>query len=196
MSELSLDRAISDHLALCRRNRRLERRMPLDIYRDQVGGGLIEGFPSDALLKDEPETEAVVNTRQEQWWSPGRSGTRAESVPCRRSTGTTADRRYASARGGVRCPCQAAGVAIAVSVEPCTAFVREFGGWELDGLSASALAAEAVFVFGSAGEQCRKAQDLHIQRSGGPGTRASSLITRRRRRQAGLRRRGARRIVL
>lgn len=71
MSELSLDRAISDHLALCRRNRRLERRVPLDSYRDQVGGGLIEGFLSDALPKDEPETEAVVNTRQEQWLEPG-----------------------------------------------------------------------------------------------------------------------------
>ena len=39
MSEASFHRVISDHLALCERNRRLERQMPLDHYRDEVGGG-------------------------------------------------------------------------------------------------------------------------------------------------------------
>ncbi len=34
MTETSFDRVISEHLALCERNRRLERRMPLDHYRD------------------------------------------------------------------------------------------------------------------------------------------------------------------
>lgn len=34
MSEASFDRVISEHLALCERNKRLERRMPLDRYRD------------------------------------------------------------------------------------------------------------------------------------------------------------------
>lgn len=34
MSETSFDRVISEHLALCERNRRLETRMPLDRYRD------------------------------------------------------------------------------------------------------------------------------------------------------------------
>ena len=34
MAETSFDRVISEHLALCERNKRLERRMPLDSYRD------------------------------------------------------------------------------------------------------------------------------------------------------------------
>ena len=34
MTETSFDRVISEHLALCERNKRLERRMPLDRYRD------------------------------------------------------------------------------------------------------------------------------------------------------------------
>lgn len=38
MSEASFHRVISDHLALCERNRRLERQMPLDRYREDVGG--------------------------------------------------------------------------------------------------------------------------------------------------------------
>jgi hypothetical protein len=35
MAETSFDRVISEHLALCERNKRLERRMPLDDYRNQ-----------------------------------------------------------------------------------------------------------------------------------------------------------------
>jgi hypothetical protein len=34
MAETSFDRVISEHLALCERNKRLEGRMPLDRYRD------------------------------------------------------------------------------------------------------------------------------------------------------------------
>jgi hypothetical protein len=34
MPETSFDRVISEHLALCERNKRLERQMPLDRYRD------------------------------------------------------------------------------------------------------------------------------------------------------------------
>ena len=34
MTEPSFDRVISEHLALCERNKRLERRMPLERYRD------------------------------------------------------------------------------------------------------------------------------------------------------------------
>jgi hypothetical protein len=34
MAETSFDRVISEHLALCERNKRLERQMPLDGYRD------------------------------------------------------------------------------------------------------------------------------------------------------------------
>jgi len=39
MSEASFDRVISEHLALCERNKRLEGRMPLDRYREGAGGG-------------------------------------------------------------------------------------------------------------------------------------------------------------
>ena len=39
MSEASFDRVISEHLALCERNRRLEHRMPLDRYREVPEGG-------------------------------------------------------------------------------------------------------------------------------------------------------------
>jgi len=59
MSEASFDRVISEHLALCERNRRLERRMPLDGYRDQVGGG--------STAKDEPPTETATKRAQEHW---------------------------------------------------------------------------------------------------------------------------------
>jgi hypothetical protein len=51
MSETSFDRVISDHLALCERNKRLEHRMPLDRYRDQAGG---VSTPSVAPSRDEP----------------------------------------------------------------------------------------------------------------------------------------------
>ena len=58
MSDASFHRVISDHLALCERNRRLEHRMPLDRYREQVGGGS-EG--------SEPRAAAA---RQEHWLDP------------------------------------------------------------------------------------------------------------------------------
>lgn len=64
MSETSFDRAISEHLALCERNRRLEHRMPLDDYRD---GGTTPSVAASAPRSDEPETETVVNPRKEHW---------------------------------------------------------------------------------------------------------------------------------
>lgn len=53
MSEMSFDRVISEHLALCERNKRLERGMPLDRYRDP-------GAPS----KEEPQASPAS---QEHW---------------------------------------------------------------------------------------------------------------------------------
>ena len=67
MSEASFHRAISDHLALCERNKRLEHRMPLDQYREQVGGGSATREPAAARQQDEPETKTIPNARQEQW---------------------------------------------------------------------------------------------------------------------------------
>ena len=64
MTEVSFDRVISDHLALCERNKRLEQWMPLDQYRDQVGGGSITPA-SHSLPSDEPETVTVVNAGRE-----------------------------------------------------------------------------------------------------------------------------------
>jgi hypothetical protein len=66
MSEVSFDRVISEHLALSERNRRLEHRMPLDRYREQVGGrAAAEG--STSAPNAEPETKTVANARQEHW---------------------------------------------------------------------------------------------------------------------------------
>jgi hypothetical protein len=68
MSEASFHRVISDHLALCERNKRLEHRMPLDRYRDQA-----------AVPKAESETAAG----QEHWLDPDSSWdtTREKPLP-------------------------------------------------------------------------------------------------------------------
>jgi hypothetical protein len=68
MSEASFDRVISDHLALSERNKRLERQMPLERYRENVEGG------SPAPVKDEPE---------EHWLDPDSSwdATRERPLP-------------------------------------------------------------------------------------------------------------------
>ena len=64
MSEASFDRVISEHLALCARNKRLERRMPLDDYREQIGGATAK--PSaDAPPNGDPQ--AGTNEKQEHW---------------------------------------------------------------------------------------------------------------------------------
>ena len=74
MSEASFHRVISDHLALCERNRRLDDRMPLDRYRDEVEGG--------STPRDEPETETVA-AGQEHWLDPDSSwdATRERPLP-------------------------------------------------------------------------------------------------------------------
>ena len=67
MTETSFDRVISEHLALCERNRRLEHRMPLDDYREQGEGGSTPSVAPSVRENDEPETETVVNSRREHW---------------------------------------------------------------------------------------------------------------------------------
>jgi hypothetical protein len=59
MSEASFDRVISEHLALCERNKRLDREMPLDDYRDPVEGG--------AETKASPPTPQQVEPAEEHW---------------------------------------------------------------------------------------------------------------------------------
>jgi len=61
MSEASFDRVISEHLALCERNKRLERQMPLDGYREP------------GRRTDEPDTETVEKAGQEHWLEPDSS---------------------------------------------------------------------------------------------------------------------------
>jgi hypothetical protein len=63
MSEASFHEVISEHLALCERNKRLERQMPLDGYRDQGA----------ATAKDELGKEAVVKPGEEHWLEPDSS---------------------------------------------------------------------------------------------------------------------------
>ena len=71
MSDASFDRVISDHLALRERNRRLEHRMPLDRYREHLDGGSKASGSPGTPPKDEPETETVVNAKEESWLEPG-----------------------------------------------------------------------------------------------------------------------------
>ena len=54
MSETSFDRVISDHLALCERNKRLEHRMPLDRYREQGQDASTPSVTPVAPARDEP----------------------------------------------------------------------------------------------------------------------------------------------
>lgn len=64
MSEASFDRVISEHLALCERNRRLERQMPLDRYRDP-----------DTPPKEEPGARPASGEHwldQESFWDTSR----------------------------------------------------------------------------------------------------------------------------
>jgi hypothetical protein len=70
MTEVSFHRVISDHLALSERNRRLETRMPLDRYREQVSGSSTAQAPWVERPPEEPETETVVNANRQDWLDP------------------------------------------------------------------------------------------------------------------------------
>ena len=69
MSETSFHRVISDHLALCERNRRLERQMPLDSYREAAGGS--------------PPERQTATPAEEHWLDPDSSwdATRERPLP-------------------------------------------------------------------------------------------------------------------
>jgi hypothetical protein len=72
MSETSFDRVISEHLSLAERNKRLERTMPLDHYREQCGGGIADepiSRQAEASGAEEPSTEVNVAPRDpDSWW--------------------------------------------------------------------------------------------------------------------------------
>ena len=67
MSETSFDRVISEHLALCERNRRLERRMPLDDYRERADDRSLQRVSTGTPPQDEQQAETVTNAGQEHW---------------------------------------------------------------------------------------------------------------------------------
>ena len=59
MSEASFDRVISEHLALCERNKRLETRMPLDRYRNEADGGSAATESPGGPLQEKPEADTA-----------------------------------------------------------------------------------------------------------------------------------------
>ena len=74
MSEGSFHRVISEHLALARRNKRLERSMPLDGYRERYDRGLADDPQLvGAQAGDEPPSETDIPTPPlrrdpDSWW--------------------------------------------------------------------------------------------------------------------------------
>ena len=68
MNEWSFDRVITEHLALAARNKRLERRMPLDGYRERHE----HWSAGDPLpLQEEPSTAvnaAALRRDPDSWW--------------------------------------------------------------------------------------------------------------------------------
>jgi hypothetical protein len=68
MTEESFHRVISDHLALCERNKRLEQQMPLDHYRVQFGGGSTKAASHAPPPTDDLETKTVANVRKRDQW--------------------------------------------------------------------------------------------------------------------------------
>jgi hypothetical protein len=71
MSEASFHRVISDHLALCERNRRLEHRMPLDRYREQGEDGSTR-LPPGASPEDDWPSETLP-AGEKHWLDPDSS---------------------------------------------------------------------------------------------------------------------------
>jgi hypothetical protein len=63
MGEASFDRVISEHLALCERNKRLERQMPLDRY---LNVGSPQEEPAAGVAEPEPWLD------QESFWDTSR----------------------------------------------------------------------------------------------------------------------------
>jgi hypothetical protein len=63
MSETSFDQVITEHLTLSERNKRLERTMPLDQYRE-------DPRQAEPSVEAEPSTEvnAVPRKDPDSWW--------------------------------------------------------------------------------------------------------------------------------
>jgi hypothetical protein len=63
MGETSFDQVITEHLTLSERNKRLERTMPLDRYREQNGGGLPSGEEAPPI-----EVNGPPRADPDSWW--------------------------------------------------------------------------------------------------------------------------------
>jgi hypothetical protein len=63
MSETPFDQVITEHLTLSERNKRLERTMPLDRYREQGGDEI-----ADTGLSREAEPPAAPRADPDSWW--------------------------------------------------------------------------------------------------------------------------------
>jgi len=73
MSETSFDQVITEHLTLSERNKRLERTMPLDRYREHGGGSIADEHLSrqaEPSQEEEPSTQVSAAPRDEpaSWW--------------------------------------------------------------------------------------------------------------------------------
>jgi len=73
MSETPFDQVITEHLTLSERNKRLERTMPLDQYREQRGGAIADDPPSrqpGPSGEEEAPTgmNAVPRDDPDSWW--------------------------------------------------------------------------------------------------------------------------------
>jgi hypothetical protein len=68
MSKTSFDQVITEHLTLSERNKRLERTMPLDRYREEGAGGVAEEAPPSPA--EEPSTAVPAAPREDpdSWW--------------------------------------------------------------------------------------------------------------------------------
>jgi hypothetical protein len=63
MSETPFDQVITEHLTLSERNKRLERTMPLELYREPA-----EGESADEPLSRQAEPPARPRTDPDSWW--------------------------------------------------------------------------------------------------------------------------------
>ena len=73
MRTASFDQVITEHLTLSERNKRLERTMPLDRYREQCGGETAHDAPSRQAgpsREEEPSIELNASPRADpdSWW--------------------------------------------------------------------------------------------------------------------------------
>jgi len=72
MSETPFNQAITEHLTLSERNKRLERTMPLDRYREYTGEEAADAPPSRELAAGHEEPRTDVNAAPaadpDSWW--------------------------------------------------------------------------------------------------------------------------------